>query len=92
MIRLVLVAVFDAAATVYLPPFGVLSDGEGIRAFGDEVKRVGSPMGEHPEDYSLFRLGVLDRSSGMLYPEVAPVCLVTGVQARGLLGKLEAVS
>lgn len=60
------VAVRDRAADVFGTPHFVLSIGGAVRAFTDEVNRVGpdSPFNKHPEDYDLYTLGVYHDDSG----------------------------
>ncbi len=62
-------AIFDTAAGVYQKPFFGLSDGEVKRSFMDVCTSADHPVGKHPEDYSLYRLGNFDDNTGLLINE-----------------------
>lgn len=64
MAKLVIVSVRDSAADAFMNPFFVPTTGMAVRAFGDEVNKVGSPMNAHPADYELFEVGSFDEDSG----------------------------
>jgi len=68
MIRVVL-SVKDSAAESYGQPFFVTAVGAGLRSFTDEVNRsaADNPMYQHPEHFSLWKLGTFDDSSGVFY-------------------------
>jgi len=84
---MVLFAVFDSKVGVFQTPFLMRSSPEAIRSFADECGRADSILNQHPEDFSLHRLGEVDCSSGAVMPEVAPVSLVNALEivARGEL-------
>jgi len=86
---LVLLCVYDAKVQLFMQPFFARSSAEGMRMFADEAKRPDGQIGQHPEDFSLHRLGEVDQTNGMLIPEVAPVALATALE---LVARLEAVS
>ena len=71
-------AIFDTASGVYVPTF---ADADGIvtREFQDLCNNPESPYGQHPEDYSIFRLGVFDDQTGKLDDE-NNTCLATGLE------------
>jgi len=77
---LVLLAVFDSKVGIFDRPFLVRSSAEGIRSFADEVARQDSVLRQHPEDYSLHRMGEFDQTTGAVIPEVAPVALITALE------------
>lgn len=58
--------IHDAKAEVYLPPFFARANGEAIRIFSNFANDPQHPVGEHPEDYSLFRIGIYDQSNGVV--------------------------
>lgn len=60
--------VFDSAASVYQRPFYCQTDGEALRAFGDISFDKEHPIGMHPEDYSLYRVGQFNDAKGELVP------------------------
>lgn len=53
-------AVFDNKAEAYLTPFFLPTVGMAVRVFSDCVNSDSHQFGSHPEDYTLFRLGVWD--------------------------------
>ena len=59
-------AVFDRASGVYDRPFVGQGDGAVMRSFGDIAVSADHPIGQHPEDYTLFRIGTYDDNSGEL--------------------------
>ena len=68
--RLVLFSIYDAAAGSFMRPFPVASDKQAHRAFKDLVTDADHPIGKHPEDYTLHRLGVFDDQTGEFHNEV----------------------
>lgn len=72
--------IFDSAALRYERPFFMQSDQEAIRTFGDLASgRHDHPVGQHPEDYSLFRVGVFDDQTAKFQPEDRE-CLVHAME------------
>lgn len=59
-----LFSVFDEQAKMFKYHFFRVRNGEAIRFFSDGVKDGKSEMARHPEDFSLFSLGLLDNESG----------------------------
>lgn len=53
-------AIRDRQLDAFMTPFFAPSRGAAVRSFIDEVKRDGSPMSQHPEDYSLHLIGTFD--------------------------------
>ena len=74
MSELIMYAVRDKAVEAFMRPFFFQSDGQALRAFIDDVQNADSPIARHPEDYALFRLGVVDCHDGSMSPE-EPKCL-----------------
>ena len=52
-----LYAVFDSATGVYDGPIPGQADGSVIRAFSDKAVSDDNAVGQHPECYTLFRVG-----------------------------------
>lgn len=77
--RLVAYTVFDTASGVYQRPFFMHADGEARRIFADLCADAEHPVGKHPEDYSLFRIGMYDDNKGVLSAETLE-CLCTGLE------------
>lgn len=61
----------DSAARCFTPPFVCITDGEALRAFTDAANSKSHYVGQHPGDYSLFRIGTFDDSTGVITPEAA---------------------
>ncbi len=57
-------SVFDVASGAYMRPFMCQADGEASRMFSDLANDKEHPMGQHPEDYSLCRLGSFNDQTG----------------------------
>ncbi len=74
---------FDTAAAAYMRPFVAGQDGEATRVFSDLVSNREHPIGQHPEDYSIFRIGSFNDQNGALTVE-PPECLCTGLELRAL--------
>lgn len=51
---------FDSKGGFYSKPMFTRSKGEAIRSFSDEVNREDSYLAAHPEDFTLFELGIFD--------------------------------
>jgi len=62
-------SIFDTASGLYSRPFFTQSDGEAIRSFHDIATDAEHPVGRHPADYTLFRLGIFDDNTGKLIDE-----------------------
>ena len=71
--------IFDTAAAVGERIFIMRSDGECLRSFQDLCTAADSRIAQHPEHYSLFRIGVYDDNK-MAITAQAPECLATGVE------------
>lgn len=70
-----LFTVYDCKAECYLPPFNMKSRGEAIRAFTDTLNDGTTPMGKHPEDYTLFEIGEYDDTNAKITGMQAPVSI-----------------
>ena len=67
--KLNIYSIFDTASGLYSRPYFTQSDGEAIRSFHDIATDAGHPVGKHPADYTLFRLGIFDDTTGKLIDE-----------------------
>lgn len=76
----VICSVYDKRAEFFDRPFTAQSNGEMIRAFTDIAVNADHPIGQHPEDYSLYRIGYFDDVSGLITPE-DPILLINGLEA-----------
>lgn len=59
-------SIFDTATGLYMRPFFAESDGQALRGFKDVATDADHPVGKHPEDYTLFRIGTFDDFKGHL--------------------------
>lgn len=87
MIRVVC-SVYDTACAVYMRPIFALSDAEAVRTFSDISVAADHPIGEHPEDYSLVRLGTFDDTKGIFVMDEDRVTLITGLEAVASMRKV----
>lgn len=72
-------AVFDTKAQAFNSPFFMMNEGMAIRGFSDAVNNKENAIGQHPEDYTLFRIGDYNDENGAITPE-APTTLGIGVE------------
>lgn len=93
--RLNVYTIFDVASGMYMRPFFMQSDGQATRAFKDIATDADHEIGKHPEDYSLFRIGIFDDNKGTLSPEDKE-CLCTALemvsQSRVITKDLQGIS
>ncbi len=78
--KLNIYSIYDTASGLYSRPFFCQSDGEAQRSFQDLATDAEHPVGKHPEDYSLFRLGIFSDNNGSFNDEKNE-CLDTGLEA-----------
>lgn len=71
-------SVYDNKAKAYLPPFIMHNDAMAVRVFGDCVNSEDHQFGKHPDDYTLFRIGVFDDVKGLLTKEGEANHMVAG--------------
>lgn len=78
--RLKVFAVRDAATDQYGTPMFLMSSGQAIRSFGDEVNRAekDNQLYTHPDDFELFELGEYETDSGKLETNGGPQQVATG--------------
>ncbi len=77
--KLTIYSIFDTASGLYSRPFFTQSDPEAMRSFEDISTTADHPIGKHPEDYMLFRIGIFDDTKGKLVDEDNE-CLVTALE------------
>jgi hypothetical protein len=77
--KLFIFAVRDRATVQFGNPMFLVSEGQCIRSFTDEVNRADkdNQLFNHADDFDLFRLGSFDTDSGMFDVGV-PTQVVTG--------------
>ena len=74
-----LYSIYDTASGIYDKVVFAPSDGIVTREFQDLCTSADHPYGQHPEDYSLFRLGSFDNLTGTVTDEKNE-CLATGLE------------
>ncbi len=80
--------IFDLASGLYSRPFFTQSDPEAMRSFADIAEDADHPIGKHPEDYSLFRIGIFDDTRAKLENEDNE-CLVTALETLAQSRKID---
>ncbi len=70
LVKLNVYSIFDNASGLYSRPFFTQADGEAVRHFSDIACDDKHPVGMHPADYTLFRLGIFDDVTGNLTDEL----------------------
>lgn len=83
MAKLLMFSVQDAAADAFIRPFCFPAVGLAHRSFADEVNRnsADNSMYQHPDDYSLWRIGEFDEDSGIITP-CQPERIAAGSQVK----------
>lgn len=78
MMKIRIYAIHDIKAKCFQRPFFCKEDGEATRVFSDIAQDVEHPIGKHPEDYSLFRIGQYDDNEANVEGELIE-CIATGM-------------
>lgn len=73
-------SLFDHKALVYSPPFYAATDAAAVRMVSDTVADQNTSLSRHPADYTLFRTGEFDDSSG-LFLQHSPLVHIVDVAA-----------
>jgi len=61
--------IYDVASGVYMRPFFSQADGQAIRGFKDIATDAEHEVGKHPEDYTLYRVGSFNDTTGKMAGE-----------------------
>lgn len=61
-------SIFDNKALVFNVPWFQPTHGAATRILSDLANDVGTNIGRHPGDYSLFRIGSYDDAKGIMQP------------------------
>ena len=64
--KLMVFSVFDTKAGAYASPFFMSNQAQASRDFGDAVQNPKLHLNKHPEDFSLYCLGIFDDNSGKI--------------------------
>lgn len=71
-------SVYDKAAGAYLNPFCVHTDGLAIRYFEELVNDPEHVFGRHPDQFTLFFIGVYDQDTAMFTNDTGVLKLIAG--------------
>lgn len=78
-------SIFDSAAKAYGRPLFLKTDGLAMRVFVDAVNSLeDSDIRNHPEQFTLFKIGEFDDSTGTLSTEAPPVLLAKGHEVKNV--------
>lgn len=82
--KLVVMAIRDAAVGSFMRPIFVQSIGQATRMFADEVNRKADDnlVHHHPEHFSLWHFGDFDDSEAPHFDLMEPECISRGVDVR----------
>lgn len=78
--KLLVFAVFDAAVEAFMVPMFFDAKGQAIRIFSDACNKEGHDFNAHPEDYTLFHIGMYDPKKGLLEPLATPDSMGVALQ------------
>lgn len=83
--KLDMFSILDGKSGIYNQPFPAVSRGVALRMFTDLVNDPKSPIGRHPEDYTICELGSFEDSTGVLVSHASPIPLgnASAFMARG---------
>jgi len=70
---------FDSKAKAFMAPFFMHEDGMATRIFSQAINDEKHQFGKAPYDYTLFKIGELDDSTGIIEPH-PPETLGNGVE------------
>lgn len=62
-------AIHDAKIEAYMQPFYARTDAEAKRGFSGICNQEQGQISEHPGDFTLFKIGAYDDSTGVLTPQ-----------------------
>ncbi len=72
-------SIYDTASGIYQKIIQARADGEVMREFQNMCDDESHPVGQHPEDYSIFRLGQFNDQDGFITNDDNE-CLSTGLE------------
>ncbi len=71
--------IYDVASGIYMRPFFSQADGQATRSFKDISTDADHEIGKHPEDYTLYRIGSFNDTTGKMEGETLEK-LATGLE------------
>ncbi|UPW41018.1 nonstructural protein [Sigmofec virus UA08Rod_5746] len=69
-------SLYDVCTGIFEAPFLSVNDSCAIRIVKDTILMRDNLVKRHPEDYQLFKLGLYDKSSGVVLPVSLPQKIV----------------
>lgn len=80
MAKLIMFSIRDDVVGAFNRPYCMLSRGQAVRSFQDEVTRPddNNPMYKHPADYAMYQLGEFDEESGKISLFEVPELIIRG--------------
>ena len=76
-------SVHDVKSLSFGVPFFAVSDGVATRMISDATNDSNTMLSKHPEDFSLYYIGLFDDVKGIVIPEPIPVHIVAVVALVG---------
>lgn len=73
-------SIYDTAVESFMSPFFVKTEGEALRGFRDAAQNTDTPIGKHPADYHLFKIGEYTDHDGDLR-SCPPVSIMLALEA-----------
>lgn len=81
-----MVSVFDKVSGKFGTPVTIDNDASAIRAFKDMVFNKNTLVGQHPEDFILYKVGYFDTDTGVIYSKFDKEAdvLISGFEANAI--------
>lgn len=73
-------SIYDSGVEAYMQPFYARAKGEAIRMFTNTVNDVSTVVNAHPDQFTLFEIGVFDDKAGMVDCFAAPLSIGNGLE------------
>lgn len=78
--QLKIFSIYDTKAEWYSQPFFARANGEALRSFINIINDKKHPIGQHPQDYALFEIGLWDDQTAKIEMLKAPIALGNGIE------------
>lgn len=89
--KMVVCSIYDKATEAYMRPFFCHTEGEAMREFTSIANDLEHPVGRHPEDYALFRIGSFNDSTGD-FDSIENRCLARAHEIQQKISQIQKVS
>lgn len=76
--KLLAFSIYDSKVEMFIQPFFDVTKGSAIRNFSDAVNDNTTAFNKHPEDYTLFHVGIFDQELGR-FQKMEPDSLGTAI-------------